>query len=173
MRGGLGQSARMTSDIFLVGHLNLVCIPNALRNWCLFVDALLWCFLFCRNKCRASLLTRLSFCCGHRIQRSLLFCVLRCALARRQRLCSKVTRLRVKLSRRTALDVQHLAERVFRSRVNFESVPLRPELRVRPWVAELRGLCVDSTRSVDLPKLALQCGKAETHLGCLTIGKNL
>jgi len=35
------------------------------------------------------------------------------------------------------------------------------------------GVCVNGTRSADLPELVLQCGETKVHHGYLSVGKNL
>jgi len=62
--------------------------------------------------------------------------------------------------------IRNISRNVLGVRVNLE-------LWVSPRVAELRGVHVDGTRSVDLPELALQCGETKAHLGCLSVVRNL
>ena len=63
-----------------------------------------------------------------------------------------------------ALDAQHLLIRILVPMLDLEALPLLPELRTRPGVAELRRVAVDSPRAVDFAQPPLHFGELEAHL---------
>ena len=75
------------------------------------------------------------------------------------------------LSLHAALDAQHLLVRVFVSVLNLEALPLLPELGACSRVAELAGMAVDCSGSVDFSQSPFHLGKLEAHLFGLTVGE--
>lgn len=155
-------------QIFVVRYVNLILI-----SWCTR------CFLlrgnigigFCGNERGALSGASLLLCSSHRVG----WCLLLFRLSRRllgRHLRGQVRRFGVELCLHAPLDAQHLAERVFRARLDFEAVPFGPEGGVDPWVAELRGVRVDRTRAVDFAQFALHGCESQTHLGGLAVGQD-
>lgn len=73
----------------------------------------------------------------------------------------------------TPLNPEHFLKGIFISMLNFELLPFLPELWVSPRVAELGGMAIYSSRTVNLAQSSFHLGKFEAHILSFLIRKSL